>query len=60
MKKKRINYKRLAILLGCLALCFYGSYTGVQEVLEPKPVEEPVKIAKSMSQDDIVDSIVQK
>ena len=60
MKKKRINYKRLAILLGCLALCFYGSYTGVQEFLEPKPVEEPVKIAKSMSQDDIVDSIVQK
>ena len=60
MKKKRINYKRLAILLGCLALCFYGGYTGVQEFLEPKPVEEPVKIAKSMSQDDIVDSIVQK
>lgn len=60
MKKKQINYKRLAILLGCLALCFYGGYTGVQEFLEPKPVEEPVKIAKSMSQDDIVDSIVQK
>lgn len=60
VKKKRINYKRLAILLGCLALCFYGGYTGVQKFLEPKPVEEPVKIAKSMSQDDIVDSIVQK
>lgn len=60
VKKKRINYKRLAILLGCLALCFYGGYKGVQKFLEPKPVEEPVKIAKSMSQDDIVDSIVQK